>query len=68
MKQFIITFEDLNYGSDIMCITANDSVEAEATFWEVAEEEHMVVDEILGINEFDGEGDADGYMDWFHTR
>ena len=68
MKQFIITFEDLNYGSDIMCITANDSVEAEATFWEVAEEEHMVVDEILGINEFDGEGDADGYMDWFYTR
>ena len=68
MKQFIITFEDLNYGSDIMCITANDSVEAEATFWEVAEEEHMVVDEILGINEFSNDADADGYMDWFHTR
>ena len=68
MKQFIITFEDLNYGSDIMCITANDSVEAEAAFWEIAEEEHMVVDEILGINEFSNDADADGYMDWFHTR
>ena len=68
MKQFIITFEDLNYGSDIMHITANDSVEAEATFWEVAEEEHMVVDEILGINEFNNDADADGYMDWFYTR
>jgi hypothetical protein len=66
MKQFIITFEDLNGDQDIMCITAEDSIDAEVAFWEVTQEEHMVVDAIVGINEFNNDDEVDAYGDWFY--
>jgi hypothetical protein len=67
-KTFVVTFENLNDEVDIMTITGEDRLDAEAAFWEVTQEENMVVKDIVSINEFTNDDEADGYIDWWYDR